>query len=269
MVITPSTTALPVYTSNLPTELVRSDARLQERVPETKATTESVNLKPSADEAQQSQRSDRQGDVRAETQADKTIEERGEQSNKDSSEQQKREQNREDREVQLEVEALKARDREVKAHEAAHTSVGGQYAGIASFSYTTGPDGKRYASGGEVPIDTSSVPGDPQATIDKLRVVQRAARAPVDPSSQDQRVAAAAGAKIAEAQAELVQQQRSEQVEEAKQAKESRESDEARQAEREEQLQQFRANRTRLQNRLSSLGVTDQQPPGTLLNVSA
>ena len=47
---------------------------------------------------------------------------------------------------------LSARDREVRAHEQAHASVGGQYAGAASFTYQRGPNGVSYAVGGEVPI---------------------------------------------------------------------------------------------------------------------
>lgn len=103
------------------------------------------------------------------------------------------------------VEELKARDLEVRAHEQAHKSVGGQYTGAISFSYQSGPDGKRYAVGGEVPIDVSPVAGDPQATITKMTVVRAAATAPVQPSAQDQMVAAQAARMISEAQAELAQ----------------------------------------------------------------
>ena len=46
-----------------------------------------------------------------------------------------------------EIEKLKKRDSEVKAHEMAHKSTGGQYAGDIIYEYRTGPDGKRYASG--------------------------------------------------------------------------------------------------------------------------
>lgn len=54
------------------------------------------------------------------------------------------------------VSELKQRDAEVKAHEAAHlAAAGGIATGGASFSYQQGPDGIRYAIGGEVNIDTS------------------------------------------------------------------------------------------------------------------
>lgn len=102
-----------------------------------------------------------------------------------------------------EVIALQARDAEVKAHERAHKSVGGQYAGSISYDYQQGPNGKRYAVGGEVSIDVSPVSGDPEKTIEKMNVVKAAALAPADPSSQDRRVAAQAAQVITAARAEL------------------------------------------------------------------
>lgn len=91
------------------------------------------------------------------------------------------------------LQELKARDREVKAHEQAHIAAGGRYVqGGANYSYRIGPDGKMYAVGGEVSIDVSPVPGDPQATIEKAEAIQRAARAPAQPSAQDASVAAQA-----------------------------------------------------------------------------
>ena len=104
------------------------------------------------------------------------------------------------------VTKLKATDREVRAHERAHATAGGQHAGAPSYEYQRGPDGRRYAVGGEVPIDTSPVPGDPEATIDKMEIVKRAALAPAEPSGQDRYVAAQADAKKLKAQAELAQQ---------------------------------------------------------------
>ncbi|MBF6057841.1 MULTISPECIES: putative metalloprotease CJM1_0395 family protein [Thiomicrorhabdus] len=97
------------------------------------------------------------------------------------------------REVEQVLTQLKARDLEVRAHEAAHLNAAGGHArGGMSFSYQTGPDGQKYAVGGEVGIDTSPVAGDPQKTLDKARQIQAAAMAPAQPSSQDFRVAAQA-----------------------------------------------------------------------------
>jgi len=102
-----------------------------------------------------------------------------------------------------EVRDLKMRDREVRAHEQAHASVGGQFAGSPSYELERGPDGQSYAVGGHVSISTSPVPNDPKATVDKMDTVKRAALAPADPSSQDRRVAADAEAKKTAARAEL------------------------------------------------------------------
>lgn len=110
-----------------------------------------------------------------------------------------------DQAEEQQVEKLKQRDREVRAHEQAHATVGGSYAGAPSYTYQQGPDGKRYAIGGEVQIDTSKE-RTPEATIRKMQVVIRAATAPADPSSQDMKVAQQAQAQLAEAQAELRQQ---------------------------------------------------------------
>jgi hypothetical protein len=102
------------------------------------------------------------------------------------------------------LERLKARDREVRAHESAHKTAAGNLArGGAQFEFETGPDGRRYAVGGEVSIDTSKVPGDPQATISKAEAIQRAANAPAQPSNQDRTVAAQASRMEAEARQEL------------------------------------------------------------------
>ncbi|MEE1674494.1 putative metalloprotease CJM1_0395 family protein [Agarivorans aestuarii] len=104
---------------------------------------------------------------------------------------------------QKKVDELSARDQEVRTHEAQHQAVGGQYASAATFELERGPDGKQYAVGGEVSIDVSEIPDDPQATIAKMEQVQRAALAPAEPSSQDRQVAAQAQQKAAEAQREL------------------------------------------------------------------
>lgn len=109
-------------------------------------------------------------------------------------------------EEQQEVEDLKARDKEVRIHEQAHASIGGQYASSPSYTYEQGPDGQRYITDGEVPIDISKVSGNPQATIDKMEQVYRAALAPAEPSSADRSIANEAQANITEARAELAKQ---------------------------------------------------------------
>jgi SprA-related family len=104
------------------------------------------------------------------------------------------------------ISELKQIDSEVRAHEAAHLAAAGSIATSgASFSYQQGPDGARYAIGGEVSIDTSAVSGDPAATLRKADTIRRAALAPAQPSGQDMQVAASAAALAAQAQAELLQ----------------------------------------------------------------
>jgi hypothetical protein len=126
-----------------------------------------------------------------------------------------------DAEDKREVEKLKQRDREVKAHERAHMAAGaGVVMGGANYQYEHGPDGKMYAVGGEVKIDTSKE-NTPQATISKMQKVKRAALAPAQPSVQDRSVAAKAAQIEAEARIELQEQQVKEAEEENQQPEES------------------------------------------------
>ncbi|MBT5073789.1 MAG: hypothetical protein HOJ34_12255 [Kordiimonadaceae bacterium] len=117
------------------------------------------------------------------------------------------------KEQQVEVTRLKKVDQQTRAHEAAHKNTGGQYAGNASYSYTVGPDGKRYAVGGEVPIDVSPIKDDPEATIAKLDVVIAAALAPSQPSAQDRKIAATAVTARNQARTELLEKNRTEEAE--------------------------------------------------------
>ena len=109
--------------------------------------------------------------------------------------------------VQLSDEArlrqLQAWDREVRAHEMAHANVGGAYAGVPIYRYERGPDGRLYAVGGEVHIDTSAVPGDPEATLQKAQRLRAAALAPADPSSADRQIALEAQSMAIQAKADI------------------------------------------------------------------
>jgi len=105
------------------------------------------------------------------------------------------------------VAKLSARDAHVRAHEAAHMAAGGSLIrGGATYSFERGPDGKSYAVGGEVSIDTSPVSGNPRATITKMETVRAAALAPGDPSAADLSVAGAAAEMEAQALSQLSQQ---------------------------------------------------------------
>jgi hypothetical protein len=111
-------------------------------------------------------------------------------------------------EAQRQIASLQQIDRNVRAHEQAHISAGRDViTSTANFSYTYGPDGKQYAVGGEVGIDTSAEK-TPEANIDKGMRIQAAALAPRDPSSQDYRVAAIGTQLEAQGRVDLSQQQR-------------------------------------------------------------
>ncbi|WND03689.1 putative metalloprotease CJM1_0395 family protein [Temperatibacter marinus] len=117
-----------------------------------------------------------------------------------------------DEEKQI-VADLKARDAEVRRHEQAHAASGGGYTGAIEYEYTRGPDDQRYAISGKVSIDTSSVPDNPEATIEKMRIIQSAALAPASPSGADRAVAAEAAAKLRQAEAALKEKRSEEKVE--------------------------------------------------------
>jgi len=128
-------------------------------------------------------------------------------------------------EEKAEVTELKSRDQEVRTHEQAHIAAGGQYVkGGATYSYQSGADGKQYAIGGEVNIDTSTVSGDPDATIRKMQTVRSAAMAPAEPSGQDRSVAAQANQAITQAQAQKKVDAAAEATEEENKGKEEKET---------------------------------------------
>jgi len=111
------------------------------------------------------------------------------------------------KEEKQQVDDLKKRDAEVRAHEQAHLRAAGKYAASGTkFEYQTGPDGNRYAVGGHVDIDTSEIPNDPEATIEKAKVIIKAANAPANPSPKDRQIAASASQMEAKARAEKINQ---------------------------------------------------------------
>ena len=111
------------------------------------------------------------------------------------------------------VRELAAIDASVRAHEAAHIGAGaGVVSGGATFGYTRGPDGKMYATSGEVPISMKEG-RTPEETIQNARQIVSAAMAPADPSPQDYKVAANAAQMEAQARSE----QAAERTEEIKQ----------------------------------------------------
>lgn len=169
-----------------------------------------------------------------------------------------------DEERQL-LKELRARDAEVRAHEQAHLAAAGPYAnGAPTFEFQTGPDGRQYAVGGEVSIDSSPVPGDPEATVRKAQTIKRAALAPSDPSAQDRQVAAQA----AQLEAQARQQVKAQKAEEKEETTENSSSSVEASKESETNLESNDSNQDnpfakRVENRFNPSSVTT----GNLLNI--
>ena len=110
-------------------------------------------------------------------------------------------------EEEEQVRKLAQRDQEVKAHEQAHVAASGGLAGTPSYDYQTGPDGRRYAVGGEVGIRRGGSSNTDQA-LREAEAVKRGATAPAQPSGQDMAVAARAEADIQRLRAKKAEEAR-------------------------------------------------------------
>ena len=109
---------------------------------------------------------------------------------------------------QREVEKLRQRDIEVKAHEQTHKAQLGPYAtGGPYYTYKRGPDNNQYAVGGSVGVDTSKE-STPEKTIQKAQTIKRASLAVSSPSSADKAVAAKAQQMEQQARAEMAEEKR-------------------------------------------------------------
>ena len=217
-IVTPIPTSLVFSTANVNTESARRDNLLKDTIPPSKDADQGaaeqglgsesdrartpgqkpapvtyerpqIQIDAGADALQQNDNVDN-----PETGADNANQESAGRESAEEKQQQQAEQD--------EIQELKARDQEVRQHEQAHAARGGQYAGSPQYEYETGPDNKRYATGGEVSIDVSEA-ATPEDTIQKMEQVRAAALAPAEPSSQDLKVAAEAAQKANEARAEM------------------------------------------------------------------
>ncbi len=131
-----------------------------------------------------------------------------------SNETEKKDKNSNDKELskeeELQVSKLRSRDSEVKAHEAAHIAAsGGLASGGANYTYQQGPDGRMYAIGGEVSIDTSKG-STHEETIAKMQKVKAAATAPANPSGKDTKVASTAAVMEMQARIDLSKEKQEE-----------------------------------------------------------
>ena len=98
-----------------------------------------------------------------------------------------------------EVARLRQRDAAVRREEEAHAAAAGQFGGPPQYTYTRGPDGRLYATGGSVSIKSTST-GDPDEARKIASRIAAAATAPVRPSSADFAAAASAYHLAAKAQ---------------------------------------------------------------------
>ena len=114
----------------------------------------------------------------------------------------RKEEDKSDDKKDAQVKELEQIQREVVVHEAAHQAAAGEFGGGVSYSYTQGPDGKSYITGGEVPIKLKQG-STPEETLRNMQQVQRAANAPADPSGQDRQVATKAAALAAKARSQI------------------------------------------------------------------
>lgn len=203
-----------INTANPATEQARRDMQRREPIEPVKELEKGAAERPLATDDRQRGAANSSANVtlydangkETETQQAITGEqgERGEQEEKQEAGQQSEQEQQQQQAEQREIRELQARDQEVRAHEQAHAIVGGRYASAPSYDYQQGPDGKRYAVGGEVQIDLAPVPGDPAATVQKMQQVKAAALAPAEPSAADRSIAAEAGQRLLQAQAELI-----------------------------------------------------------------
>ncbi len=95
-------------------------------------------------------------------------------------------QNLDENDYQRVLQKFKSRDSEVKSHEQAHAA-SGITKGAIQYNYQMGPDGKMYAVGGSVRLDTS-IPDDPKAAQVKLDKIKDAASASSDMSGADSQI---------------------------------------------------------------------------------
>ncbi len=234
MNITPYTASLPLATVvNPPTEGLRRDNHQREIITQVIATNPSVAEKGVASDkerartpAQANEQVDFASLRKQAEHAASSISEQGDQQGKSQQDEHTSQQNQEGSQAKTSgstaendksdknsnkeladekvINQLQQRDQEVRTHELAHASAGGAATGSPSYTFEIGPDGKKYAVGGEVAVDLSIIAGDPQATIVKMQKVHAAALAPASPSAQDTRVAASAAQKILTAQSELL-----------------------------------------------------------------
>ncbi len=214
-IVTPIPTSLVFTTANVNTESARRDNLLRETIPQTSESDQSSAEQGLGGESDRVRTPGQppapltyeRPQVNAELAAQNGQDDLPDNGQDESAGRQGAEQEQQQQAEQREIEELERRDAEVRAHEQAHAATGGQYASAPQYEFETGPDGRRYAVGGQVSIDISEE-STPEQTIRKMQQVRAAALAPVEPSPQDLQVAAEATQKAFEARVELAEDNR-------------------------------------------------------------
>ncbi|MCC2617020.1 hypothetical protein LJ739_12275 [Aestuariibacter halophilus] len=224
-IVTPLPTAVVFTPANVNTEAARRDNVLRETIPQTSGLENSAaetGLGSESDRVKKPgqppqpvtyERPQPQSANPTARDGDPLAKDNGEDPSAGRENAESRQEQQQAQREQREIDDLKQRDQEVRAHEQAHAARGGEHAGAPKYEFETGPDGKRYAVGGEVSIDISEE-GSPEETLRKMQQVRSAALAPAEPSPQDLRVASEANQRAIEARKEIA----SEQAEQASQA---------------------------------------------------
>ena len=218
-IVTPILNAIAYPTANINTESARRDNVQRETIPQASDSQQGASQKGLGSEADKAKSPGQppapvtyeRPQVQTELQAAfqnvfGQEKDNGQDESAGKQDAQDRQQKQQEKQDAAEIEQLKARDQEVRVHEQAHASTGGQYAGAPQYEYTTGPDNKRYVTDGEVSIDVSEAT-TPEETLKKMEQVRAAALAPAEPSSQDLKVAAEASQKATEARSEIAKGQ--------------------------------------------------------------
>lgn len=229
-IVTPIPTSFAIPTANLSVEAARRDNLVRETIPQTADPkqgsaeqglgSESDKLKSSV-KGQQPLTYEKLANSEGNTsQATSESAKQFDNANDESAGKDDAQARQQQQAEQQDLESLKHRDQEVRTHEQAHASIGGQYAGSPQYEYQQGPDGVRYAVDGEVSIDVSQE-STPEQTVRKMQQVRAAALAPAEPSAQDLQVAAEAARLAFEARADIAEEQREAQFSAAEPAGES------------------------------------------------
>ena len=234
-IVTPIPTNIVFSNANVNTEAARRENVLKETIPQT-SKTENSDAKSGLGSESDRVKAPGQPPTplvyeRPQANPNATLQGSGGDTQRDNAsdqsagreEAEQRQQEQQELAEKREIQQLKQRDQEVRAHEQAHAAVGGQYAGTPQYEFETGPDGKRYAVGGEVSIDIGKE-NTPEETLRKMQQVKAAALAPAEPSPQDLRVASEATQRAFEARSEITEE-RSEALAEVRQRVQSNEAD--------------------------------------------